>query len=578
MRSCIGRHTILAEFRETNMMRLLVTLAAVSGSVHTAAAASLPLACDTESELVRNLDFVRDVCAQTGESFADSYTRVPNTCASPTCKVAVERAARDCGPLLASSPWFKTWDEGLHAAQAKCAPTAPPPTMHAVATPPSRIVSCSGVLSDGAGEYGSGWNRAATLDATPMGGKVRLNFTSLVLAEGDWVKVFDGPDEDAPVLQQLRMKALPAAAFVSSGRFLHVQMVTNDAGVASGFSAAVSCVCADAPAWHDFETGNGCHAYQPTANGSLFSNCEESAQAAPAEGQTDTGVTLTAKEACPRACQACGPCESSPCKHNGTCIGLAPSDAATATAAVKGTQQQPPGGHRRRRLALRRRTRQLQSTSVDKCPPAEINTRTLDVNAQCCGADDTTCKNGAPTSCDGKSVYSPVPCSHVLGTDVVTAIDSWCGCLFIPVAGCASVFLPFWRDCQTALATQSATLLPVVSLCEARAAGYQCSCGEGWGGAHCEEPRSCEAHPCGAHGTCVTLMGSYRCQCRAGWQGATCEEPPSRVGFEKVASHIVNVTAAGLTFIEDALPKGAGLQACVPAALRFIYLCARICV
>ena len=43
------------------------------------------------------------------------------------------------------------------------------------------------------------------------------------------------------------------------------------------------------------------------------------------------------------------------------------------------------------------------------------------------------------------------------------------------------------------------------------------------------------------------------------------------VGFEKVASHIVNVTAAGLTFIEDALPKGVGLQACVPASLRFTY-------
>ena len=79
---------------------------------------------------------------------------------------------------------------------------------------------------------------------------------ALSVREGDWVKVFDGPDEDAPVLQQLRMKALPAAAFVSSGRFLHVQMVTNDAGIASGFSAAVSCVCADAPAWHDFATAS----------------------------------------------------------------------------------------------------------------------------------------------------------------------------------------------------------------------------------------------------------------------------------------------------------------------------------
>ena len=67
--------------------------------------------------------------------------------------------------------------------------------------------------------------------------------------------------------------------------------------------------------------------------------------------------------------------------------------------------------------------------------------------------------------------------------------------------------------------------------------------------------------------------GSHTCTCSDGWTGPQCEHDPA-VGFEKVASHIKGVTAAGLTFIEDALPKGAGLQACVPASsLRFIYLC-----
>ena len=70
---------------------------------------------------------------------------------------------------------------------------------------------------------------------------------------------------------------------------------------------------------------------------------------------------------------------------------------------------------------------------------------------------------------------------------------------------------------------------------------------------------------------CSAEGGSHTCTCSDGWTGPQCEHDPA-VGFAKVASHIKGVTAAGLTFIEDALPKGAGVQACVPASsLRFTY-------
>ena len=68
---------------------------------------------------------------------------------------------------------------------------------------------------------------------------------------------------------------------------------------------------------------------------------------------------------------------------------------------------------------------------------------------------------------------------------------------------------------------------------------------------------------------CSAEGGSHTCTCSDGWTGPQCEHEP--VGFAKVASHIKGVTAAGLTFIEDTLPKGAGLRACVPASLRFTY-------
>ena len=71
---------------------------------------------------------------------------------------------------------------------------------------------------------------------------------------------------------------------------------------------------------------------------------------------------------------------------------------------------------------------------------------------------------------------------------------------------------------------------------------------------------------------CSADGGSHTCTCSDGWSGPQCDREPTGVGFEKVASHIKGVTAAGLKFIEDALPKGAGLQACGPAALREIYL------
>ena len=64
---------------------------------------------------------------------------------------------------------------------------------------------------------------------------------------------------------------------------------------------------------------------------------------------------------------------------------------------------------------------------------ADLQQQTAAINEQCCGSDDAACSSGVPTSCD---------------------------------AGCASVFLPFLRDCpDVALPFAS-----VVALCEATVA------------------------------------------------------------------------------------------------------------
>ena len=109
-------------------------------------------------------------------------------------------------------------------------------------------------------------------------------------------------------------------------------------------------------------------------------------------------------------------------------------------------------------------------------------------------------------------------------------------------AGCAAVFLPFWRDCGSKLA-QTDAYLSVVALCEARVAGYQCSCVGGWGGANCDEPSSCDGDPCGAHGTCVAVLGRWNhCQCETGWGGVTCGDYV--VGIPNHARSVLRVNTA----------------------------------
>ena len=55
------------------------------------------------------------------------------------------------------------------------------------------------------------------------------------------------------------------------------------------------------------------------------------------------------------------------------------------------------------------------------CATAEMHRTITNMNAQCCGADDAVCSGGMPTSCD---------------------------------AGCASVFLPFWKTCGWQLGSE----------------------------------------------------------------------------------------------------------------------------
>lgn len=128
-----------------------------------------------------------------------------------------------------------------------------------------------------------------------------------------------------------------------------------------------------------------------------------------------------------------------------------------------------------------------------QCVSDSLAVRTAEINEQCCGADDATCHDGTPTSCD---------------------------------SGCASVFLPFWKDCAEAL--QASDLSRVVALCsngvaEVQQRGFTCECADGWRGDMCDVATGCDSSPCGVHGFCTATGGRYTCACQSGWSGPRCD-------------------------------------------------------
>eukprot|EP01043_Picozoa_sp_COSAG02_P056672 COSAG02_NODE_6755_length_3380_cov_231.039317_2_plen_363_part_00 len=90
---------------------------------HAAKAQEAPtLRCDSESELLANLQWMRDACSRAGESFAEVDALVPSSVTTRGCGEVVRHVAEDCdGVLLRSPVWFAGRKAALDVAVASAA-------------------------------------------------------------------------------------------------------------------------------------------------------------------------------------------------------------------------------------------------------------------------------------------------------------------------------------------------------------------------------------------------------------------------------------------------------------------------
>lgn len=339
-------------------MLLLLLLVVLAELASLARGQRMTLGCDGEDELLGNLRWLRNVCTEEGESFADTDTLVPSTVATAGCAQAVRRVAGDCGGLLARSAWFSERKKALDAAAAEASelPYEPVGQERHVADPAVTVVhDCGAIIDDGFAQFPtvySGLSRIA-IDVGPSRGFVRLDFEDLTLdaKKNDNLRLYSDAnenDEVAVILPGDLPLAMPAAVAVA-GSEVHLLLVSDGADSRTSLRATVSCMCEDSTDFVDTD-GDGCSAF--AVGGTKHPHCTSMLE--PTNDQ--------ARDNCPLACGACevDPCMAMPCAHGGTCT---PGAGAT-------------------------------------CAGSDLTERAAAVTRECCDEPTEDCSSGQPATCN----------------------------------------------------------------------------------------------------------------------------------------------------------------------------------
>ena len=214
-------------------------------------------ACATRNALVAALVRVDTVCCTQSQetcAFVPGFEqRLPTSCAAAECACAVRQAYGDCGQFLRTSADYATQQAqaALEAADYACVDSSPPVAVRsfAIQSTPITIEGCSGVITDGCGDYHTGAfgsQRLAHIVA-PEGWKPRLSPTSFNMANNDQLRAFSGADRDGERIvvdgKEYMTGANIPPPFTAAGNQMTLLEVTDNADTGSGYSLSLSCVC-----------------------------------------------------------------------------------------------------------------------------------------------------------------------------------------------------------------------------------------------------------------------------------------------------------------------------------------------
>ena len=341
--------------------------------------------CASQVDFIANANpFIKGICCKQ-ESETCARGVYPSTCSSPPCARAVGMVGDGCLDWLAEpdqamlAPGFATPLKNLVNACKATPPAVGTILLTSNTNALSGLQACGATIIDGRAESSSNWHDDLTITAPP-GMTTTITVQTLWLPDSDALEIRDGVDADATRLARLQGTSKPAApTYSASGQHIFLRLLSNgeNKGKAVGFSLHVGCRC------------------------SATSACNN-------KGVCHDGACVCVAGWMGPTCASADPCNSSPCQHGGTCTAVA----ATTHRALS------------------------EHPSATACEASQLQTSTMEINEQCCGANDVACVHGVPRSCD---------------------------------AGCAAVFLPFWDSCGWELGSAK-DYAKIIALCEARAA------------------------------------------------------------------------------------------------------------
>ena len=355
------------------MWRYSVAVFAHASAAAAQAAGGAPyFTCDTQVDFIVGANpFIDGICcAQSAETCPSGL--YPSTCTSSACARAVQMVGDGCTGWLAEpkQAMLHSLAVPLQALVDRCQATKPAKNtvlLTASTTTLTGTAACGATIIDGRAESPDSWSDVLAVSA-PTGMTATITVQTLWLPDGDGLEIRDGDNFGAPRLVRLQGTTKPdPTKYTASGKDLYLRLLSDgeNKGKAVGFSLLVGCTCS--------ADGTACGSHGSCHDGACV--CVPGW----------TGVT----------CQAVDPCASSPCRHGGTCAVIA---AAAAAAAEDG------GNHR---ILSEQQQQQQQQPS---CDANTLHQVTDEINEQCCGADDTACANGMPTSwCVGLCMFLSRP-------------------------------------------------------------------------------------------------------------------------------------------------------------------------